>query len=866
MPGNSGTTLEPCSCAARYWDGWVFLLNNIKAAKVADIDACVALCQGFNGCNAFSFFIKGYFHFLMPMEVMAGNNCLLKSEVGGGIMDSIMASGATSGFMSSYKPPMVPSGTPTEWNPKVSPTAAPTVTVTTKPAGPTSPAVNPNRPNCDDTRKFCYWQDIGLGFSVGFLHQCAASSQEKCWNLCQSFTGCKAASYDTKNRWATNCFLYTHVGAGQVIAYPGMVSGWFCSYTPPEFPNKPSSGCWVKPPPFPKPTPPGTTTSTTTTITTTTTTTTPKPKPPNCSGGSLGFCRIYGDPHFQTTDGKKFDNHAVGQYVMAAYNGAQRPKFTVRVNLSRRWPCNHRISMVDRFWIRFDSEDGCGRWEIEGWLTNPRECSHDGSARRRNRVTTRITFIDFKAGRRGATTTAQWSQGRSKMSRSSTQVSLTTWFGLRFSYGTYDWDAQLRIPGCYKHILVSGVCSKWDGNRWNDHGHPVGRRSVIDFDQDQVNHSAPIHAVARRSVAQPVCPAQKVHIEQRCGLLNSNVFSQCHAKFPTDGANGDEENCIFDLCSAIGEDASAPNPDACIVLEGYAKMCMTNMAGQLTKSDKICNWAADTGCVPQCPANSSFQPCADSCKDVRTCGERSPVPRDCPEVELESLCICNDGYALLNEKCVPEAECGCVTDEQAVVEDGFFTQTCRERCHCKNGAYTCESHAENVKIDGCSDDKNQEFPIFGPVGDIDEVAVVPVDPQDPAPADPELQLIALRDGYKTKVDTAFGAHRFGVVASSKISKTVAKMTLTYTKFNCAGARRRRRAAPKKKSAAANDCSEMKQYLEDMRTWNVDHLYKCGTGKDAPRVDRRVENFNRHLVFQIKRQEKKCESTIGKINA
>ena len=119
--------------------------------------------------------------------------------------------------------------------------------------------------------------------------------------------------------------------------------------------------------------------------------------------------------------------------------------------------------------------------------------------------------------------------------------------------------------------------------------------------------------------------------------------------------------------------------------------------------NKICNWATETGCAPECPANSHYEPCADVCRDVRTCGDRSPVPRDCPQVELESMCVCNEGYALLNEKCVPETECGCVTDEQAVVEEGYTAETCWDKCKCEKGLYSCEKIADDAKKpEGCS--------------------------------------------------------------------------------------------------------------------------------------------------------------------
>ena len=74
-------------------------------------------------------------------------------------------------------------------------------------------------------------------------------------------------------------------------------------------------------------------------------------------------------------------------------------------------------------------------------------------------------------------------------------------------------------------------------------------------------------------------------------------------------------------------------------------------------------YGKETGCAKECGANAHWSACVDTCRDLRTCGDRSPVPKDCGEAEFESMCVCDHGFYLLDGECVPESECGCVTDE-----------------------------------------------------------------------------------------------------------------------------------------------------------------------------------------------------------
>merc|ERR1712050_802373 len=109
------------------------------------------------------------------------------------------------------------------------------------------------------------------------------------------------------------------------------------------------------------------------------------------------FCRVYSDPHFQSISGHKWDQHEAGKFVMAEYSGNDLPKFKVVLEFAHRWPCNPRITMVEKWWITWESKDGCGTWEMYGYQGSPRTCGppHGPQGRMINNwIGTTITYID----------------------------------------------------------------------------------------------------------------------------------------------------------------------------------------------------------------------------------------------------------------------------------------------------------------------------------------------------------------------------------------------------------------------------------------------------------------------------------------
>merc|ERR1712046_313751 len=89
-----------------------------------------------------------------------------------------------------------------------------------------------------------------------------------------------------------------------------------------------------------------------------------------------------------------------------------------------------------------------------------------------------------------------------------------------------------------------------------------------------------------------------------------------------------------------------------------------------------------------------WEGCANTCA-LTSCGELSPVEKDCSEEkEITSMCVCDEGYMLMDGFCVKEEQCGCNTEEGATINLGSTFENCEEICTCSlDKIYTCVSRA-----------------------------------------------------------------------------------------------------------------------------------------------------------------------------
>ncbi|NXW16403.1 FCGBP protein, partial [Circaetus pectoralis] len=223
------------------------------------------------------------------------------------------------------------------------------------------------------------------------------------------------------------------------------------------------------------------------------------------------------------------------------------------------------------------------------------------------------------------------------------------------------------------------ICGNYNGNKADDFLNPDGE---METNSASLGNSWQVYNDSRclpDDGHTPNCTADEKHMIQSneyCGLITdpNGPFRNCHSVVDPQSYS---EACQYDLC-----ELHLNNAALCQNLEAYADVCQA--AGvQLTP------WRNATFCPLDCSANSHYEPCAAACP--ATCVD--PIaPYSCSLPCVEG-CVCDSGYLLYNDRCVPSRQCGCWHNGQHYPKGEAFWQTdCAGQCVCAgNGTVVCNS-------------------------------------------------------------------------------------------------------------------------------------------------------------------------------
>uniref|UniRef100_A0A8I3RPM3 Zonadhesin n=1 Tax=Canis lupus familiaris TaxID=9615 RepID=A0A8I3RPM3_CANLF len=162
--------------------------------------------------------------------------------------------------------------------------------------------------------------------------------------------------------------------------------------------------------------------------------------------------------------------------------------------------------------------------------------------------------------------------------------------------------------------------------------------------------------------------------------------------------------CIQKLCR-FGRLKSA----LCGSLETFGAACKA-------KGLKTPIWRNSSFCPLKCPTHSSYSTCLPTCSD--SCMDQcngSQVPSVCKEG-----CICQPGYVLSGQECVPRSQCGCTDDYGST----FPVSGDRKQgsCSCTEGSVHCQqfscpagSHCEPKPggVGSCELNRSGQCSIYG---------------------------------------------------------------------------------------------------------------------------------------------------------
>ncbi|KAM3910354.1 IgGFc-binding protein-like, partial [Leptodactylus fuscus] len=394
----------------------------------------------------------------------------------------------------------------------------------------------------------------------------------------------------------------------------------------------------------------------TTTPTTTTTTLPPKPgsfimngidpnSPSVCTSGS---CEVNGDPHYYTFDNQVHHFMGTCTYTLSKLceNDGHLSDFNVEAANEHRGG-NTRVSYVK--YVNVD---------VHGYRITLEK--------------NRVVKVDGKI----ETLPVALTSGID-IFLSGHDVLVTTAFGLNVKFdGNH--RVVVTIPREYAN-KVCGLCGNFNGNKTDDFLNPDGE---LEPDSNSLGNSWQVDNDTRCTSGpdtEPDCSDdEKVTISSNsfCGIItdNNGPFKDCHDVVdPTVYFN----NCLYDLCE-LNLDPGA----LCDNLQSYVQSCQSNgVFTTLPLKDLYLqeeNMAG--GQSIKCPPNSHFEQCGTACP--ATC-KNPGSPSNCNLPCTES-CICDPGYVLYNNKCVPSLQCGCWENDRhhPVGSEFWKDDTCSTKCKC----------------------------------------------------------------------------------------------------------------------------------------------------------------------------------------
>ncbi|XP_075427173.1 IgGFc-binding protein-like isoform X2 [Ascaphus truei] len=251
----------------------------------------------------------------------------------------------------------------------------------------------------------------------------------------------------------------------------------------------------------------------------------------------------------------------------------------------------------------------------------------------------------------------------------------------------FDGDHHLEIilPDSY-YNKVCGMCGNYNGDQDDEFLMPnaLQASNVTHFGNSWKSESdsdSRCLADMREDLDPPCTAAQRPVIQNQCNLLLSDTFRTCHHLIKPELFI---QSCVYDMCRYDGMLSTL-----CAITQAYADACKTQGVNII--------WRSATLCPLPCPTNSRYTDCASLCPP--TCNDIfAPAVCDKP-VQCMEGCVCNKGYVLSDDKCVPLSDCGCrdSKDNYYKVDESWITPHCTQKCQCKKGnslkckPYGCDS-------------------------------------------------------------------------------------------------------------------------------------------------------------------------------
>ncbi|XP_018540526.2 IgGFc-binding protein [Lates calcarifer] len=272
---------------------------------------------------------------------------------------------------------------------------------------------------------------------------------------------------------------------------------------------------------------------------------------------------------------------------------------------------------------------------------------------------------------------------------------IKTDFGLQVSY---DWHStvQVKVPSTYANAMC-GLCGNYNNNPKDDLLLSNGTLAESAEELGKSWRVAVIPGCVDGCKDKNECPScditqkEKYETNEYCGLIRnpSGPLRACHTIINPESIF---KNCVYDMCLYNGKRGSW-----CSHLRRYTIECQR-------KGVNVSQWRTKDFCPisnMMHPDNSHYEHCGNVCH--ATCADGLP-PKDCKR-PCEEGWVCNNGYLLSGDTCVPLDQCGCI-EKHKYYKKGqtFLSEDCHQRCTC-NGSVMCKPYSCGP-FENCTLNKN----------------------------------------------------------------------------------------------------------------------------------------------------------------
>ncbi|XP_053545250.1 mucin-5B-like [Bombina bombina] len=367
------------------------------------------------------------------------------------------------------------------------------------------------------------------------------------------------------------------------------------------------------------------------------------------SNPCLGTCAVYGDGHYITFDGKRYSFNGDCDYILAQdHCGMAGNSSTFRV-ITENIPCGTTGTTCSKAIKVF-----LGSYELI--LTD----EHFEVIERGIRAE-----VPYKVRHMGIYLVIEANNGLILMWDRKTSI---------FIKLSKDFEGN-----------VCGLCGDYDGNRINDFTtrslSVVG--DVIEFGNSwKLSPSCPDAKQSRDPCSAN--PYRKSWAQKQCSIINSAVFSACHAQ--VDPSNY-YDACVTDSCAC---DAGGDCECFCTAIAAYAQACSESGICVSWRTPNICPIFCDYY-NPEGECAWHYKPCGAPC--MKTC--RNPSGKCLNEISGLEGCYpkCPAGKPYFDEdemECV--SKCGCYDEEGNHYKPSapVYTKENCKSCECTMSGIACK--------------------------------------------------------------------------------------------------------------------------------------------------------------------------------